>query len=192
MSGRTLLAVLLTAAALVRVEAAPAAHAASDAELDAVIDGLVGTWDNRAQYDAAPAALKAPPSVDGEWLDLQHARFTRVAAPALGTHVVYLEWRRGGPDGEISRQRLWSFRRDAAGRMVMDFFAFRDGAPYAGQGGSPRAFEAVTLDLLRAYPPGCELDFAPQGGGYPQGARRHLIIFWVASCRGTERVTARA
>jgi hypothetical protein len=34
-------------------------------------------------------------------------------------------------------------------------------------------------------------DFALQGGGYPQGARRHLIIFWVTSCRGTERVTAR-
>ena len=166
MSGRTLLAVLLTAAALVRGEAAPAAHAVSDAELDAVVDGLVGTWDNRVQYDAAPAALKAPPSVDGEWLDLQHARFTRVAAPALGSHVVYLEWRRGGPDGEISRQRLWSFRRDAAGRMVMDFYAFRDGSPYAGQGISPQAFMAVTPEQLRGYPPGCELDFARQGEGF--------------------------
>ena len=165
MSGRTLLAVLLTAAALVRGEAAPAVHAASDAELDAVVDGLVGTWDNRVQYDAAPAALKAPPSVDGEWLDLQHARFTRVAAPALGSHVVYLEWRRGGPDGEISRQRLWSFRRDASGRMVMDFFAFRDGAPYAGRGISPQAFKSVTLEQLRGYPPGCGLDFARRADG---------------------------
>ena len=137
-----------------------------DADLDAVVAALVGDWDNRAQFEAAPAALRVPPTVDGEWLDLQHARFFRVDAHDLGSHVVYLEWRRGGPDGEISRQRLWSFRRDATGRMVMDFFAFRDGAPYAGQGGSPRAFEAVTLDLLRAYPPGCELDFAPQGGGF--------------------------
>ena len=137
-----------------------------DADLEAIVDGLVGTWDNRAQYDAAPAALKVAPSVDGEWLDLQHARFTRVAAPALGSHVVYLEWRRGGPDGEISRQRLWSFRRDAAGKLVMDFYAFRDGAAYAGQGMSPQAFMTVTPEQLRGYPPGCELDFARQGGGF--------------------------
>jgi len=149
--------------------AAPVAAPAGlsrDADLEAIVDGLVGTWDNRAQYEAAPAALKVSPSVDGEWMDLQHARFTRVAAPALGSHVVYLEWRRGGPEGEISRQRLWSFRRDAAGRPVMDFYAFRDGAPYAGQGVSPQAFKAVTLEQLRGYPPGCELDFARQGEGF--------------------------
>ncbi|MFM7708471.1 MAG: hypothetical protein ACKO9D_10690, partial [Gammaproteobacteria bacterium] len=96
--------------------AAPVAAPAGlsrDADLEAIVDGLVGTWDNRAQYEAAPAALKVPPTVEGEWMDLQHARFTRVAAPALGSHVVYLEWRRSGPEGEISRQRLWSFRRDA-------------------------------------------------------------------------------
>ncbi len=146
--------------------AAPAGTPARDADLEAIIDGLVGAWDNRAQFEAAPAALKVPPTVEGEWMDLQHARFTRVSAPALGSHVVYLEWRRGGPDGEVSRQRLWSFRRDAAGRMVMDFYAFRDGAPYAGQGDSPQAFIAVTPEQLRAYPSGCELDFTrrPDGG----------------------------
>ena len=77
------------------------APVAPDPALDAVVASLVGDWDNRAQYDAAPAALKVPPTVEGEWLDLQHARFFEVVAPALGSHVVYLEWRRGGPDGEI-------------------------------------------------------------------------------------------
>ena len=143
---------------------------APDADLEAVVEGLVGSRDNRDQYDAAPAALKVPPSVDGEWLDLQHASFFRVAAPALGGHVVYLEWRRGGPEGEISRQRLWSFRRDAAGKLVMDFYAFRDGAPYAGQGGSPQVFETVTPAQLRGYPPGCELDFARRADGGLFGA----------------------
>jgi hypothetical protein len=165
---RALSLVLLAACGLASVLAPAAAPVgpAPDADLEAVIDGLVGDWGNRAQYEAAPAALKVPPTVEGEWLDLQHARFFQVAAPALGSHVVYLEWRRGGPDGEISRQRLWSFRRDAAGRMVMDFFAFRDGAPYAGRGDVPRAFEAITPEQLRAYPPGCELDFAPRGEGF--------------------------
>ena len=149
--------------------AAPAGPS-RDADLEAVVDALVGTWDNRAQYDAAPAALKVPPSVEGDWIDLQHARFTRVAAPALGSHVVYLEWRNGGPEGAISRQRLWSFRRDAAGKLVMDFYAFRDGAPYAGQGISPQAFSGVTPEQLRGYPPGCELDFARRAEGGFLGA----------------------
>jgi hypothetical protein len=153
--------------------AAPVAASAGpvrDADLEAVVDGLVGAWDNRSQYEAAPAALKVPPTVEGEWLDLQHARFTRVAVPALGSHVVYLEWRRGGPDGEISRQRLWSFRRDAAGKLVMDFFAFSDGALYAGQGVAARVFEAITPEQLRTYPPGCELDFTRRADGGTFGA----------------------
>ena len=155
-----------------------AADPARDADLEALVDGLTGVWDNRAQYEAAPAALKVPPSVEGEWLDLQHARFTRVAAPALGSHVVYLEWRRGGPDGEISRQRLWSFRRDAADKLVMDFYAFRDGAPYAGQGVAARVFEAITPEQLRAYPPGCELDFTrrPDGGSFGAVAPERCVI----------------
>jgi hypothetical protein len=133
---------------------------------DSLLSGLAGTWDNRAQFSAAPAELKVPPSVDGEWLDLQHATFTRVDAPALGTHVLYLEWRNGGPTGAISRQRIWSFRNDPAGGIRMDFYAFIDGKPYAGRGGQSGAFQTLANDALRGYGPACALRFVVQPAGF--------------------------
>jgi len=125
-----------------------------------VVAALAGGWDNSAQYAAAPAALKVPPSVDGDWLDLQHASFHRVDAPRIGPRVLYLEWRRGGPSGEVSRQRIWSFRTDADGSLRMDFFAFVDGAPWVGRGAEPGAFAALDRDALRGYDAVCALRFA--------------------------------
>jgi len=142
-----------------------ATHAPTDPR-EKLLSGLAGTWDNRTQFTAAPAELKVPPSVDGEWLDLQHATFTRVDAPALGTHVLYLEWRNGGPDGAISRQRIWSFRNDPAGGIRMDFYAFVDGKPYAGRGNDSGAFASLTTEALRGYGPACALQFELQAPGF--------------------------
>jgi hypothetical protein len=128
-----------------------------------IVASLAGTWDNAAQYAAAPQALKVPPSVEGEWLDLQHAAFFAVEAPAIGPRVLYLEWRSGGPDGPISRQRIWSFRDDADGTPRMDFFAFVDGAPWAGRGAEPGAFATLGRDALRGYDDRCALRFALSG-----------------------------
>lgn len=132
----------------------------------AVVAALAGVWDNAAQFAAAPEALKVPPSVDGDWLDLQHAAFFAVDAPALGDRVLYLEWRRGGPQGAISRQRIWSFRADADGALRMDFFAFVDGASWAGRGAEPGAFATLGRDALRGYDAACALRFtlAREGG----------------------------
>jgi hypothetical protein len=131
-----------------------------------IVDGLAGTWDNRAQYDAAPATLKVPPSVDGDWLDRQHARFVRVDAPAIGDAVLYLEWRSGGPDGPVSRQRIWSFRADADGTPRMDFYAFVDGAPWVDKADDPDAFRSLDTAALRGYGPQCALRWAPHEGGW--------------------------
>jgi hypothetical protein len=142
---------------------APKSAALSPREL---VDQLAGTWTNALQYRAAPDALKVEPSVDGEWLDLQYAAFHRVDAPAVGDLVLYLEWRRGAPDGDISRQRLWSFRTDADGVVRMDFHAFVDGEPYAGRGDEPGAFAAIERAALRSYAPECALRFVPVAGGW--------------------------
>lgn len=127
---------------------------------------LAGTWSNQRQYDAAPAALKVRPTVEGEWLDHQHALFASVKAPVLGSHVLYLEWRSGGAAGPVSRQRIWSFRTDDAGTLRMDFHAFVDGAPWAGKAATPAAFAELRADQLRSYAPECALRFArtPSGG----------------------------
>lgn len=137
--------------------------APSRPDLGALSGGLTGAWDNKAQYDAAPEGLKRPP-VAGDayaWLDRQHAQFTRVAAPAIGPHVIYLEWRAGGPQGAISRQRLWSFRTDAENRVRMDFFTFKTPEPFAGKAGQPDAFAALKPDDVIGYGEACGLFVAP-------------------------------
>lgn len=157
---------LLSIAALLAgcVHAPPAADPAAR-----VVRALAGDWDNRAQFDAAPAALKVPPSVDGDWLDLQHAAFHVVDAPLLGDHVLYLEWRRGDAGGAISRQRIWSFRNDDGGALRMDFFAFVDGAPWAGRGAEAGAFATLAPAALRGYDAACALRFTLRADGGFEG-----------------------
>lgn len=132
----------------------------------ALHSALAGTWSNQRQFDAAPAALKVRPSVEGDWLDHQHAVFAAVDAPAFGPRVLYLEWRSGGPTGPVSRQRLWVFRTGADGTLRMDFHAFADGAPWAGKAPDPAAFRTLGAQALRSYAPECALRFArtPAGG----------------------------
>ncbi len=148
-----------------RREATSLVEARSSVLPEAVAAALVGTWDNRAQYEAAPPALKVPPSVDGDWLDHQHARFARIEAPALGAHVLYLEWRSGGPAGPVSRQRIWSFRVDNDGAVRMDFYAFVDGAAWVGKADDPSAFRSLDAAALRGYGPQCALLWTPHEGG---------------------------
>ncbi|MCH8478877.1 MAG: CpcT/CpeT family chromophore lyase [Wenzhouxiangella sp.] len=132
----------------------------------AVAAALAGSYDNADQYQAAPDALKVPPSVQGDWLDHQHAIFTLVNAPAIGEQVLYLEWRSGGPDGPISRQRIWSFRTDpASGQVRMDFYAFVDGDPWAGLVDQPDAFVSLDHSALRGYGPDCALRFTADSSG---------------------------
>jgi CpeT/CpcT family (DUF1001) len=146
---------------------------------------LIGTWDNAAQMASAPETLKRPPVAGGayEWLDGQHARFFPVDVPALtgnGAKAIYLVWRNGGPDGAISRQRLWVFRTDATGQTVMDFYAFKNPERVAEETGASDAFKALTLDDLTAYGPLCALPVVARSDG------------WRASIPSTCAITARS
>lgn len=136
----------------------------------AVATALAGRYDNRAQFELAPDELKVPPSVDGEWLDMQHAWFVPVNAPRIGDQVLYLEWRSGGSDGSISRQRIWSFWEDDDGTVRMDFFAFVDGDPWAGLTDEPGAFVELEPEDLRGYGTECALRFKPVADGGWLGA----------------------
>jgi hypothetical protein len=117
-----------------------------------------GAYDNAAQYAAAPEALKRPPAAGRpyDWLDRQHALFLPVEAPFLDGRALYLEWRSGGPEGPISRQRLWRFRETAPG-PAMDFFTFRDPTPFADQGTRAERMRAVTEADLIGYGAACAL-----------------------------------
>jgi hypothetical protein len=128
---------------------------------------LAGAWSNAEQYANAPDAMKRPPAPGDpyEWIDLQTAAFFPVRAPAVGEHVVYLEWR--GADGAISRQRIWAFREGEDGALTgMDFYTFADPEPFAERGSEPGAFEMLSSGDLIGYPDGCTLAAGRTGAGY--------------------------
>ena len=127
------------------------AEASGAALVLALVEALAGSWHNAPQYDAAPATLKVAPTAAGDWLDLQHAAFKRIDAPAIGPQVLYLEWRSGGAGGAVSRQRIWSFRTDAQGAVRMDFYAFVDGKPWVGRAEEVGAFSVLSPTQLRGY-----------------------------------------
>jgi hypothetical protein len=146
---------------------------------------LSGMWDNRAQMAAAPQALKRPPVAGGayEWIDGQYATFFPVKAPAItgrGARAIYLVWRSGGPDGPVSRQRLWVFRNSAERGLGMDFYAFKDGKPFESATRDGDAFKRLTLDDLTAYGPLCTLPVIATDRG------------WRAAIPSTCAITARS
>ena len=146
------------AATLVLLHPAATSHAAvGQTELPSLVTAAVGRFDTQRQFEAAPAALKREPAAGHpyDWLDRQHAVFRWVDAPRLGEHVMLLEWRRGGPEGPISRQRLWVFvHRDGGWRM--DFYTLPD------QGAPPRSrldedFRQLRAEQLVGYGRECSL-----------------------------------
>jgi CpeT/CpcT family (DUF1001) len=146
---------------------------------------LIGQWDNSAQMADAPEALKRPPVAGGayEWIDFQHARFFPVATPELtrdGAKALYLVWRTNGPDGPVSRQRLWVFRTLESGAQVMDFYAFKDGKPFEALTSDTGAFKTVKLNDLTAYGPQCSLPVTATASG------------WSAAIPTTCSITARS
>lgn len=133
---------------------------------------LSGNWENDAQFAAADPALHRPPAAGTpyEWLDRQHAVFRIVEAPALagtGGTVVHLLWRSGGPDGPMSRERLWVFRPDRrSGRLVMDFFlpAMPGGLGDAAADGY-RVRTLTSRDVI-GYPEACTLPVRRTARGF--------------------------
>ncbi len=129
---------------------------------------LTGRFSNAEQYERIPEEWRREPAAGNPypWLDLQYATHTRVEAPELGEHVIYLEWRSGAEDGPVSRQRLWVFRQDEAGALTgFDFFTLRDPQPFAGRAGEEGAFAALTEEDLVGYPDSCLVRAHQSPGG---------------------------
>ena len=119
-----------------------------------LMEVLSGTFDNRRQFSQIPSKFKVTPSVTGKWLDRQYATVMRVdnweLSPAL-----FVEWRTGGPDGPVSRQRIW-VPYDADCNITMAFYGFRklvslDDLPARG-----------SADLI-AYPHECMVRWQRKG-----------------------------
>lgn len=148
-------------------------------------EALIGTWNNQAQIKAAPAELLRPPAAGNPypWVDAQSAHFFDVKAPKIAEpkdQAIYLVWRSGDATGPISRQRLWVFRPQEGGRMVMDFYAFKTPEAFANAQPGTAAFQNVTLDDLTAYGPACSLPVIKTATG------------WTASIPASCSITARS
>jgi len=126
---------------------------------------LAGQFDNAAQVEALPAEVAREPKPGQPWVDPQFARFVPFPAADLGEHVYYLEWRAGGPEGRISRQRVWAFLASREGVTPMRFYTLERGEDWAAAAGDPAGLVSLAATTLLPYPEGCEVLFKPAGDG---------------------------
>jgi len=150
-----------------------------EAELNTLIRWVVGDFDNQQQVvhgenflaESTPDPSRAP--------DRLFPVFALVEAPALGRHVIYLQWPIGSPEGRLQRQRIWAFEIDESRNTVMmDFFTLRDPDRWRDAQLDPKAaLRSITRDDLIPYPPACRLPF-----------RRHADVFIGEIPRGECRI----
>ena len=167
---RRLLAVSVLAALPGLTALAPATPVATElaADLATLVAWTVGEFDNREQVARVANSLLETPPDPGNSPDLLFPVFARVEAPALGDHVVYLQWPMGSPEGRLQRQRIWSFTVDAQrNAILMDFYTLRDPARWRDAHLRPgTALRDLGRDDVIPYPPACRLPF-----------RRHVDVF---------------
>lgn len=134
-----------------------AATPAPDAEMQQAAAWLEGRFDNRAQAELSTEAF---PDVDGKnraAQDMQYAAFRRIELPQAGTIALYTEWRADAADGRVSRQRVWSFYRDAEGKLRQRFYTIKAPERFAGGIADAAKLAALTIDDLIPFPPACDL-----------------------------------
>lgn len=161
----------------------PALATALEDELAILLGWVVGEFDNRRQVDSGENFLLETPADPAKAPDLLYPVFARVEAPALGRHVVYLQWPIGSPQGALQRQRIWSFEVDPQRNAVMmDFYTLREPARWRDAQLRPQiALRDIRRDDVIPYPPTCRLPF-----------RRHADVFIgeiPSSCRITSQQT---
>ncbi len=132
------------------------AAAEEDSTLNRLVNSLEGRYSNAAQVDAG--------ELDAE-NNLLFPVFSRVDIPAFGSHVVYLQWPIGAPDGSLQRQRLWTFHADAAtGAIGMRFFTLREPDRWLDAHTNPTKVHAMTPADTIGYPDACLLPVAEANG----------------------------
>ncbi len=120
--------------------------------LDRIVDWLDGHYSNEAQIAAG--------ELDAED-NLLFPVFSKVAIPAFGSHVIYLQWPIGGPDGRLQRQRLWTFHEDAeTGATQMNFFTLREPEKWLDAHLDPAKVRDMTPQDTIGYPNTCLLPVA--------------------------------
>lgn len=101
--------------------------------------------------DRLPGAY-APGEATG--FDL-YTRIIAVDLPAFGAPAFYVEMRRAGFDGPVSRQRIYAVTDAGEAGPVMSAWDFPDGTPYHGAADAPDKLAGLIPDRLRGFHAGC-------------------------------------
>lgn len=132
--------------------------AAAANDLSTLMSWLEGNYANQAQADAGVLDAES---------NLLFPVFKQVDIPAFGTHVIYLQWHIGSPDGRLQRQRIWSFSQDSqTGAISMDFFTLKEPDKWLNAHIEPAKVAGMTQDDVIGYPKTCVLPVMREGGRF--------------------------
>mgnify|MGYP006083603147 CR=1 FL=1 len=121
-----------------------------DAELESILSAFEGAFKNRP-HD--PTVTPQTNIIGNLYTNVR-----TVDLPAFGGKAQYMEFRRGGPDGAVIRQRLNVFDDDPDRvANVMESYEFSDGAIYEGAYADPSKLNGLKPEDLQPLVSGCEL-----------------------------------
>ena len=131
---------------------------AQEKDLDVLTNWLQGTFSNENQFKEGRIEKAS---------DLLFPVFRKVGIPVFGDHVIYFQWPIGSPDGDLQRQRIWTFHTDETGRNIsMTFFTLRDPEKWRDAHLEPQKVRNMTLDDTIGYPDTCILPVTRDGDGF--------------------------
>lgn len=120
----------------------------------AIIDWIEGSYSNQAQITAGDLDAVN---------NLLYPVFKQVDIPAFGPYVVYLQWPIGAPDGELQRQRIWTFQENEMDGVSMGFFTLREPERWLDAHLDPNKVLNMTSKDAIGYPDVCLLPVTTTG-----------------------------
>lgn len=137
-------------------------RAVLEKDLRVFLGWFEGEFDNSEQVAFADE-LGIPPDAVPERI---HSIFKRVALPAFGEQVYYVEQYLDGDPSRIYRQRLYSFALDDSERAIkLRIHIPHDPAPLAGAHRDPSKLAGLTPAATRS-PDGCEVYWRRQADAF--------------------------
>lgn len=133
----------------------------------AMIDDLIARFEGQYRGEVLGSEVGRPT----EGTLVMHTFVRGIEAPAFGDNIVYLEQRYGGPEGSITRQRIFAFNEDRQG-VVTTAYDFPDGAKYARSDAVPQRLAALTPDDMYSFPEGCRIRWSKENNTYVGAVKR--------------------
>ncbi|MDG2321575.1 MAG: CpcT/CpeT family chromophore lyase [Rhodospirillaceae bacterium] len=130
-------------------------------DLDAELDNILSTFEGAFRNRPHDPTVTPQTNIIGN----MYTNVRVVDLPAFDGNAQYMEFRRGGPDGAVIRQRLNVFDDDSDRvANVMESYEFSDGAIYEGAYADPSKLNGLKPEDLQPLVSGCELIWSTASG----------------------------